>query len=49
MCKLWCICGSYIIVVMVKFRVNLSFDWDEYVTGPVHNFGVKKCLCIFPF
>ena len=39
-------CGSYI-VVMVKFRVNLTFEWDEQVKEHVHSSGVKNLYAFF--
>ena len=41
-------CGSYIIVVMLKFRVNWTFDLDEQVKEHIYGFGVSKRSCIFP-
>ena len=41
------ICESYIIVVMLKFRVNWTFELDEQVKEHIYGFGVKKRLCIF--
>jgi len=40
-------CRSYIIVVMVKFGVNWTFEWDEEVKEHVHSSGVKNVYAFF--